>query len=176
MPKTKAQKKELVKDIATSVKKAKSIAFIDCAGLEVKNVTQLRKDLKKEKAEMKVLKKSLMKLAFKDAKGDAKIEYLETAGPKTAVFCYEDEVAPVRNIYLFSRKHKTLKLRAGILGDKQLDAKEIMALAILPSKQELLASVVGSIAAPISGFVGVLSANLRSLVYVLNEVSKKAKK
>lgn len=176
MPKTKAQKKELVKDIATSIKKAKSIAFIDTMGLEVKNVTQLRKDLKKEKADMKVLKKSLMKLAFKDVKGETKIEYLETAGPKTAVFCYEDEVSPVKNIYLFSRKHKTLKLRAGILGDKQLDAKEILELATLPSKQELLASVVGSIAAPVSGFVGVLSANLRNLVYALSEISKQTKK
>ena len=177
MPKTKLQKKEIVKNLAEKIKKSKVIVFAEYQGLGVKEMTDLRKKLLKENSEFRVVKNTLLNRAFKESKKEDldKIEFLTSPGTKAVAFGYEDEVNAVKNVYLFSRINKALKLKGGILEDKVLDNKEILTLALLPTKQELKAKVVGQIGAPIYGFVNVLSGNLRNLVYVLQEISKTRK-
>lgn len=174
MAKTREQKKEIIKNLLDKINQAKTIIFTDYQGLKVAEMTDLRKKLKKEKADFQAVKNSLVKLAFLKSKNkEIKSKIFDLKGGKAVVFGYEDEVAPAKIIYLFSRKYKALKILGGILDGKELAKTEIVSLALLPSRQEILAKAVGSIGAPISGFVNVLAGNLRSLIYVLQAITKK---
>jgi large subunit ribosomal protein L10 len=174
MTKTRAQKKEIVEDLTDKIKKAKAILFCDYQGLKVEEITDLRKKLKKEKASFNVVKSKLAKLAFENSKSKSlKSEVLDLKGPKAIIFSSGDEVAPAKNLYLFSREHKALKILGGILDCKELSKAEVLALALLPTKPELLAKAVGSIGAPIFGFVNALAGNLRNLIYILQTITRK---
>ena len=86
---------------------------------------------------------------------------------------FDDEVAPARLIFQFAKTHKALEIVGAITGEGQLlSAGQVKALASLPSKEQLLAQVVGTIAAPLSSFMSVLSGNIRNLFYVLNAINE----
>jgi large subunit ribosomal protein L10 len=175
MAKTKEQKKEILKDLTDKVLKAKSVVFTKFAGLGVKENEELRKELKKEDSEYYVAKKTLMDLAFKDSKIEG-LNIKELEGQIAAVFGYEDEVAPARVVSNFKKKleeEEKVEFLGGILENKYIDAAKVNELASLPSKQELYAKLVGSINAPVSGFVNVLAGNLRGLVTVLKAIEEK---
>ncbi|MBI3290784.1 50S ribosomal protein L10 [Candidatus Falkowbacteria bacterium] len=110
-----------------------------------------------------------MKIGFKEAG-------IADTDPKTfnkgvaTVFGYEDEVAPARVIQTFAKNHEALNTVGGILEGRFVGPEKIIELSRLPSRDELLAKVVGSINAPISGFVNVLAGNLRGLVGVLSAI------
>jgi large subunit ribosomal protein L10 len=133
----------------------------------------LRDQLRQENGEYYVAKKTLLNLAFKNQGLDS-LDSKSLDGKIAAVFSYRDEVAAAKVIDTF-RKDKTEKLYflGGILEGKLLSKEEIEAVAKLPSKTELYAKLVGSINAPVSGFVNALAGNLRNLVYVLKAVSEK---
>ena len=120
-----------------------------------------------------VAKKTLMNLAF----AEAKIENLsikDFEGRVAVVFGYEDEVAPAKIVGEFKKTHKdNIDFLGGILENKYLNKEEVSALSKLPSKQELYAKIVGSLNAPVSGFVNVLAGNLRGLVTVLKAIEEK---
>ena len=172
MSKTKLQKQDIVQSYADKLEKAKSVVFVDYSGVKVKENQQLRKDCKKENAEYLAAKKSLLKRAL-EKKGVTEINPDTMQGSLGVVFGYEDEVAPAKLVYTFIKKNKIMSILAGIVDSKILSAQEINVLAKLPSKQELLAKMVGSLNAPISGFVNVLAGNLRGLVQVLNAIKEK---
>ncbi|MEA3463929.1 MAG: 50S ribosomal protein L10 [Patescibacteria group bacterium] len=173
MAKTKEQKKQIIKDLVDKISKAKSIIFVRFAGLAVKDNEELRNMLRSEQSEYYVAKKTLMDLAFKEA-GVKEIKAKEFEGQIAAVFGYEDEVAPAKIIDKFSKGlEDKIKFIQGILDNKFIKASEVAELAKLPNKQELYAKIVGSINAPVSGFVGVLAGNLRNLVYVLKAIENK---
>ena len=121
------------------------------------------------------LKKTLLEKAFKDSK----IEDLKTReyeGKVAAIFSYEDEVASAKILGEFRKdkeKQDKIFFLGGILENKLLSKDQVEALSLLPSKQELYTKMVGSLNAPISGFVNVLAGNLRGLVTVLKAVSEK---
>lgn len=173
MPKTKVQKQEIVRDLTHKAAKAKSVVFAQFGGLTVKENEALRKELKKENSEYCVAKKTLLDLSFKDLK----LENLSVKGMEgriAAIFGYEDEVAPAKILSKFKKDLKEkIEFAGGILENKFLSKEEVTALSQLPSKQELYAKIVGSINAPVSGFVNVLAGNLRGLVTVLKAVSEK---
>jgi len=169
MPKTRQQKEAVIKDLAEKIKKAKSLVFVNFDGLKVKEIEQLRKKCRVENIDYLVAKKTLMKKAFKDA-GLEEIDPKSFERETATVISYEDEVAPARIIQGFTKEHEALKAFGGVLEGKFVAKDKIIELSKLPSKDELLAKVVGSIKAPISGFVNVLAGNLRSLVYVLNAI------
>ena len=115
-----------------------------------------------------------MNLAFKDQIGDLNVRSMD--GKLAAVFSYEDEVAPAKIIANFRKdKEKADKIffLGGILENKLLSKEEMESLSQLPSKPELYAKLVGSLNAPVSGFVNVLAGNLRGLVGVLKAISEK---
>lgn len=178
MPKTKLQKQEILRDLDEKIKKAKSIIFTKFNRLKVKDNEALRQELKKDGSEYYVAKKTLIDLAFKNSKiKDLNVKEFE--GRIAAVFGYEDEVAPAKIVAKYKKELKgededeKVEFLGGILENKYLTAEEVMSLASLPSKQELYAKIVGSINAPVSGFVNVLSGNLRNLVYVLKAIEEK---
>jgi large subunit ribosomal protein L10 len=174
MPKNKIQKGEILRNLSEKIKKSKSVVFAGFNALTVKDNENLRAQLRKENSEYYVAKKTLMNIAFKDQIKDLNVR--DFSGKLAAVFSYEDEVAPAKILENFRKdKDKTEKIffLGGILENKLLSQAEMEALSKLPSKLELYAKLVGSLNAPISGFVNVLTGNLRGLVYVLKAIEEK---
>jgi large subunit ribosomal protein L10 len=171
MPKSKIQKAEILRDLDEKIKKSKSIVFASFDALEVKDNEELRNNLKNEKGEYYVSKKTLLDLAFKNNKvNDLDIKNLP--GKIAVVFAYEDEVSPAKVVLNFKKKHEgRIEFLGGYLDGKVINKEDMERIATLPGKQELYAKVVGSLNAPVSGFVNVLSGNLRGLVTVLKAIS-----
>lgn len=169
MPKTRQQKEDFIKDFNEKLQQAKSIVFVHFDGLKVKEIEDLRKLFRIEKIDYIVAKKTLLKKAFEQAG-------VENYDPATferevgVAFGIEDEVAPARIIQQFSKDHEALQAFGGVLENSFVGQEKIIELAKLPSREELLARVVSSINAPVSGFVNALAGNLRNLVYVLSAV------
>lgn len=177
MPKSKIQKQEIFRTLQEKIKKSKSMVFAGFNSFGVKDNEELRVKLKAEGSEYYVAKKTLLNLAFKENKIDINVR--DFPGKVAAIFSYDDEIAPAKVLGTF-RQDKTDKDRGekifflgGILEGKFLSKIEVEALSKLPSKQELYAKLVGSLNAPISGFVNVLAGNLRGLVSVLKAISEK---
>lgn len=167
---TKAQKKELVKDLAQKIKESKSVVFADFKGVKVKDLTELKKELRKEGISFKVLKKTLINIALKEAGVEASTKEME--GQVAISTSPKDEVAPAKIISKFSKANENIKILGGVLESKSMTIEEVKSLAMLPSKEELLGKLVGTIQAPISGFANVLAGNIRGLVQVLKGIGE----
>lgn len=174
MAKSKEQKKEILENLTARVKRAKSVVFTGFDGLGVKENEELRRGIKAEDGEYCVVKKTLLNIVFKNAEAGKDIDAGKFEGQIAAVFGYGDEVAPARIVdkFMASREQK-LRFLGGLLGNKYLTAAEVGALAKLPGKTELYAQIVGSLNAPVSGFVNVLAGNLRGLVCALKAIGEK---
>lgn len=173
MPKTKEQKRTILKELGGKIAKSKSIIFTKFSGLTVKENQDLRIKLRQEKNEYFVAKKTLFGLALKD-RGIAGLDVKKFDGQVAAVFGYEDEVAPAKIVDKFKKdKEGKIEFLGGVLENKFISAAEVASLAKLPSKQELYSQIVGSINAPVSGLVNALAGNLRNLVQVLKALGDK---
>lgn len=172
MPVTKARKEEVLKSLEEKFSKAKSVYFSKNSGLEVNDINDLRKKLKKEGIDLMVAKKTLIQLAAKK-NGVAEIPADVMDGPITAAFSYKDEVAPAKILHTFAKDHEALELMGGVVAGKLMNKAEAKQMATLPSREELLAKLVGSMKSPISGFHGVLAGTLRKLVYAVKAVHDK---
>ncbi|MBT4349519.1 50S ribosomal protein L10 [bacterium] len=168
MPKTKEQKKEALKSIQDKLNDSKSVVFSSDNGLGVKTAEDLRKELKKVGGEYLVVKKTLLKKVLAEMEGSDQINDL--SGSVALSFSYDDEVAAASVLNKFSKGNETLSIGGGILENKLILPEMVKRLATLPSKEELLSKVVGSLQAPISGMVNVLHGNLRNLVGVLSAI------
>ena len=174
MPKNKLQKQEILRNLSEKFKKSKSVVFAGFNALTVKDNENLRNQLRKENSEYYVAKKTLMNLAFKENKLDINVRDFD--GKVAAIFSYDDEIAPAKILGNFRKdkeKEEKVFFLGGILEGKLLSKKEVEALAQLPSKHELYAKLVGSLNAPISGFVNVLAGNIRNLLNVLKAIEEK---
>lgn len=174
MPKTKIQKQVISRDLSEKIKRSKSIIFAGFNAFGVKDNENLRDQLGKENGEYYVAKKTLLNLALKENNIDVDTKSLD--GKVAAIFSYEDEVASAKILGNFRKdKEKADKIffLGGILDGKFLSKTEVEALSNLPSKNELYAKLVGSLNAPISGFVNVMAGNLRGLVTVLKAIGEK---
>ncbi len=175
MPKNKIQKQEILRNLSEKFKKSKSVIFAGFNAFGVKDNEELRAKLRAENGEYYVAKKTLMNIAFKE-QGIENLNVREMDGKMAAVFSYEDEVASAKILGAFAgtkEKADKLFLLGGILENKLLTKDEVMALSKLPSKHELYAKLVGSLNAPVSGFVNALAGNLKNLVGVLKAIGEK---
>jgi len=168
MAKTKQKKEELLKNLKAKLADSKSIVFANFTGLSVKDTEDLRAKCREAEVEYLVAKKTLLKKALEEAG----FEVPKLEGEISAAFSVKDEVIAAKVLDTFAKGHEQIKFLAGILENKMIDAEEVKGLAKLPSKDELFAKMVGSIKAPISGFVNVLSGNLRGFVNVLNAIKE----
>ena len=167
---TKAQKQKIIEDLKEKIAKQKAMILVDFTGLKVKDLSNLRKKLKAADNELKIAKKTFLLLALKEKKLEMAAEELK--GEIAIVFGYKDELSPAKIVYQFSQENPNLKILGGFLENKFREAEEIIALAQLPSREELLAKLVGSISAPISNFVNVLQGNIKGLIYALTAIKK----
>lgn len=168
MAKSKEQKKEALKYLQDKLKESKSVVFSSDTGSNVKTIESLRNELKANEAEYLVVKKTLLRKATKDL-GEA--EHLdELAGSVALTLSYSDEVTGAKILNKYAKDSEVLNLGGGILEGKFIVPEMVKKLSSLPSKEELLAKVVGSLNSPISGLVGVLSGTTRNLVGVLSAI------
>ena len=142
------QKEELVKNLAERLKSAKVIILTDYRGINVSDVTKLRSDLRNVNAEYKVIKNNIVKRAL-DMNGESGLDDLLT-GPTAVLMGDEDYLEPSKVIYNFSKNNDFYKIKGGIIDGKVMTAEEIITLAKLPSKQELVAKLAGCLLANIS--------------------------
>ena len=170
MPKTRNEKQTTVTSLTSGLKTAKAVVFANFQGLKVSEAEELRKQCRKEKVEMLAAKKTLLKRACEEAVLSGVDPMVFKGG--VATFFGTDEVSSAKIVNTFAKTHEILAVFGGLLEGKFIDAAGVKSLAALPSKQELLGQLVGTLNAPVSGFVNVLAGNLRSFVSVLNNVAK----
>lgn len=171
MATTRAKKEAMLTQLNEYMKDAKAAVFVDLHGLTVEQMTDLRKTLRAKGVRTKVAKKTLIMKAGKE--NGYTIEKSALPGQVAVAFSLQDEVAAAQELYKLSKKNELIKLIGGIFEGKVVDQSMIMQVAQLPSREELLAKLVGSMNAPISGFHGVLHGTLRGFVQVLKQVSEK---
>ncbi len=170
MPKSKLQKQKVLDNLAKKLNDSKSVIISVFEKLSVKDDYALRQELKKQGASHEIIKKTLLKkvLAEKKITGLNEQKLLGNISLTAA----NDEALGAKILAKFAKGKENFKIVGGILNNIWLDADRIMALAKLPSKQELIAKTVGTIKSPLSGFVNVLTGNIRGLVNVINAINK----
>mgnify|MGYP006287446203 CR=1 FL=1 len=168
---TKEQKKEVVESLKEGLQKQKAAVFVGVEGLEAADLFELRSRLKENECKISVVKKTLMNRAFSEEKIEMDAQNLE--GQAALILGFEDPISPAKIAYNFTKENENLKIIGGLFENKFIDSEEIISLAKIPSKEELLAKVVGSISSPLSGFVNVLQGSMRALVYTLNAIENK---
>ena len=166
-------KAAVVEEMKEKMQSAQGAVFVGFTGLTVADVTKLRRKFREGGVDYKVIKNTLTRIAADELGYNALDEVLE--GPTAIAYSTEDAVAPAKILKEFIKETKTeaLSVKAGIVDGPGIDAAAVDALASLPSREELLAKLVGSMQAPISGFVNVLQGNIRNMVYVLDAVRAK---
>lgn len=144
------QKEEEVKALAQKFKDAKVILLTDYRGITVEDVTALRNTLRGTNSEYKVIKNNIIKRAL-DANGESGLDDV-LEGPTAVVLSTEDYVDPLKAIYNFAKANEFYKIKGGIVEGKIMSAEELIALAKLPSRQELLGMLAGGLLGTISKF------------------------
>lgn len=167
-----AEKEKAVQDIQEKFKKAQAIFLFEYHGLNVADMTGLRMKLREGQGELKVLKNTLVKKALGGSPLKEMIA-VDFKGPIACAFGYSDAVATAKVLVDFKKEDQSLNFKSGVLKEKKIQVQEIKALAKLPSREVLLAHLVGTLAAPISSFVRVLAAVPRKFLYALRAIEEK---
>ena len=149
-------KKVVAQEIAEKIKESKSVVFVDYNKLTVAEVSELRRKCKQAGCEYKVYKNTLLRKALNELgynQFDADLN-----GPTAVAFSFDDPVAPAKIVNECIKSTKKMELKAGYVEGKFCDAKELAAIADLPSKEVLVAKMLGSFNAPICNFLYCLTA------------------
>jgi len=161
-------KAQLVDEIVELISQSKSIVIADYRGLTVAEATELRNQFRKAGVTYRVLKNTMVSRAMAKLNIEGFEEDLK--GPSAFAFGLEDAVAPAKVIAEFNKKAVKLKVKAGYMEGAKLTPANVQALADLPPREVLIAKMLGSMNAPITGLVTVMSGTIRSLLYALNAV------
>lgn len=168
-----AAKEQAVSALEADLARISLAVLTDYRGLTVNEIEELRQLLREEGMTYRVTKNTLLRIALKSNPALAAVDPTSFTGPMALAFGFGDEVAPARVIFQFAKTHEALEIVGAITSDgKLLSVAEVKALATLPSRDQLLGQLVGTIAAPLTSFVGVLAANVRSIVLVLDALSR----
>lgn len=171
----KEQKTNLKADLKDKFSRAKVAIFADYKGLSANQADSLRRILRAEDTQVKVLKNNIARKVMDEAgfSADAKSIADATVGPTLVAFGFRDPAATAKVIHKFAKENEALKLKDSLLEDRKISAAEIEALASLPSREVLLSMLLSALNGPARGFVSVLAAVPRSLVTVLSAIEKK---
>lgn len=171
MPINKQQKEQMLQMLKEKMGSSQIVVMADYKGIDVQAMTKLRRKMRESGGELKVAKNTIIKIAARELGLEGADPYLE--GPTALAFGMDDPVAPAKAMSEFIKEHKKLEIKAAILEGQIIDAAQVKALANLPSREVLLAKVLGGMQAPMYGFAGALQGLLRNLVYVLDAVREK---
>ncbi|MEK7619221.1 MAG: 50S ribosomal protein L10 [Patescibacteria group bacterium] len=176
MARSKTSKQDILKILDDKIKTSTSVVFANLGGLKVSQADAVRKGARKEQVSVTMAKKTLLKRAFTEA-GYDEINIKSLEGEIAACFGSGDEVAPAKILARFAKEFERCTLLGGVMlkeeGDaRYLDLVRVRQLASIPSREELLAKTVSTLANPLRGMVGVLGGTLRSLLYTLNAIGQ----
>ena len=171
MSASKEARKELSQAIKEKIQDAKSVVFVKFNGLTVAEDTELRREFRKNNVEYKVYKNTLIKYAFHDF---GITDFDEDLNGPTSVAFGADETVAAKVIVEAAKKYQDkITVKSAFVDGGKVDVNGVKELAAMPSKEELIAKMLGSLQAPITNFAGVLSAMPRSLVIALNAIAEK---
>ena len=166
------EKEQIVAEVSETVRKAHGMFFTDFTGLTVEQATELRREFHKAGVDYRVVKNTLIQTALKQVTGYDGV-YDRLAGPTGVAFAFEDPVVPARIIQKFSEKHKRLSLKVCVLEHQVFEGSRLAELAKLPSRKEVMASILGSVQAPLAGVPTVINAVIRDIVSLVDEIGRK---
>jgi len=168
----KQNKKDLVISLTPRLKDAKSIVFVNFAGLSVSLQQKLKLELKAIGSDMTVVKNTLIKRAGKEAKiNDAVLTDEVLSGQTALILTEEDAIAPIQVIGRFAKENQVPQFKVGIIEGNFQDKDALVKISTLPTKDVLYSQVIGSLMSPMYGLVGTLNGNMQKLLFVLKEVS-----
>jgi large subunit ribosomal protein L10 len=164
------EKEAVIAEVAQLLTSTDNLYVSDYRGLTVAQLSELRAKLRESGASFRVVKNSLGGIAAERADRGAIKEML--SGPTAVTFCGDDLVGAAKALADFARTHPQLEVRGGLLESSLIDASGVKALASMPSRDVLVAQVVGTMAAPLTGLVTVLQGTISGFVRALNQVAE----
>jgi len=167
----KAEKQEFIEELHGKFMAAKSAILTDYKGLTVAEITELRNELRKSQLEYRVIKNTLAKRAAVGTEADKLSSYLQ--GPTGLVLGFGDAVTPAKVVMAHAKKQPKLKVRAGLIEGTVADEDMLKAIALLPSRDELLSQMAAGFQAPASQMARLLAATVARLGYALTALKDK---
>lgn len=169
------EKQAIVAELKESFSQAKGIVLTGYKGLTVAQDTKLRAKMREAGVTYRVVKNTMLRFAAKELGYDGLIPHLE--GTTAVAYSNEDVIAPAKVVEAFIKENNLAKtevliVKAGVVDGKVIDAAGVKELASLPSREVLIAKMLGSMQAPVSGIVNVLQGTIRNAVYVLEAIRK----
>jgi len=167
LPITRAKKEELIAEYTEKFTRSQAVYMTDYRGLTVSEMADLRRRLRENggNVEYTVAKNTLLSIALKQAGLPTPEDLLE--GPTAVAFVYDDPVAPAKALTSFASSNEKFSIRGGLLGNNILDSNAIADIAKLPSREVILANLLGSVQGPASSLVNTIMAPLREIAFIL---------
>lgn len=162
-----------VKNLQEKLGKAKSLVLADFRGLTMQKQQELANEIKKTGGELTVAKNRLLKIAMKKTEFRFPKNLAQITGPTITLFCFKDEIAPIKVLYNFAQKNQIPEIKFGFMNHDFLEKEAVEEIAQLPSRGQLHARLVGLLSSPLQGTVYVLKGNLRKLVMTLEKIKSK---
>jgi len=162
------KKKQVVDDLKEKFATTKVVIVTDYKGLNVAQMTELRRKLSEANVDYKVVKNTLLKRASEGTDANLLTDVFQ--GPSGIALSYDDPVAPAKVLTQFAKDNNKLEIKAGVMDGQLLDLNAITALSKLPSREELLAQVLSAMNAVPTGLVRALADVPRRMVNVLNAI------
>lgn len=169
---TKERKQEVVSELEGFFKDGKVAIVTDLSGLTVAEITRVRRKLDKDNAKCRVAKNTLVKLATANNSEFSAIKEL-AKGPSAIVVGYDDPAQPAKSVVELLKALKKGKVRGGVLEGRVLTSDEVKGLAELPSKEQLLSSIMAGLDSGARNIAGILEAVIRDIAVLAEEVAKK---
>jgi len=168
---TKARKQEIVSELSEFFNNGKVVIVSDVSGLTVKELTQLRRKLDKDNAKCRIGKNTLIKIATNSKDFEAIKDLAK--GPSAVIIGYDDPAQPAKTAIDFFKALKKGSVRGGVLEGRKIGADEVRGLAELPSKDQLLSSIMGGLDSGARNIAGILESIIRDIALLAEEVAKK---
>ena len=165
------EKEAAVAELAREFEQASGIYLADFTGLTVSAVEELRRNLRAEGVQYRVVKNTLARLAATQAAREELVPFFQ--GPTAVAWGGEDAVAPARVLARFIKEHEKPALKAGLVEGRLLASRDLARVAALPQREVLYSQLLGTLQAPLTGLAMVLTGVMRNLVGVLSEIEKK---
>lgn len=168
----KTEKAEIIEQINDLVNKSSGIFLVDYRGVTVEDINKLRSSFRKEGVTYKVFKNTLFKKALGQMKGFEKFNE-QLVGMIGVAFAGDNFVAPAKIIKKYFDDKQKFSFKGCYIESTFYGADQLNTIASMPTKEEIIAGIIGSVASPATGIVGAINAVMRDLVYVIDEVAKK---
>jgi large subunit ribosomal protein L10 len=156
-----AEKAQTIDELTQMLENSKGTVLLDYRGLDVAAIQALRRSLSNEEVEFHVAKNTLLRIAAERANVNVAPDLL--TGPTAVAFGMRDEVSPAKLLTQFTRTNRVVHIKGGVIGGHSMTAEQIGRIAELPSREELLATLLGALQAPLSKTLGVLQAPAREV-------------